>query len=139
MIPKDINVRKYNSLKAYKDLFNKNNNNLLIFIIICSLLQASHAMYYGYSTIIWANKGLSFFKIGILWSFAIIVEVFLFIKIDKYFKFSFLSKSLMFCFCWVGGRQQATLQDTNDTSDHVSGMLCLAERCPSTYLRMCCA
>ena len=97
MIPKDITVKTYNTLKAYKVFFKKKNNNLIIFIIICSLLQGSHAMYYGYSTIIWENKGISFFKIGLLWSFAIIAEVFLFFKIDKYFKSSLLVKSLMLC------------------------------------------
>ena len=46
-------------------------------------------MYYGYSTIKWESKGISFFKIGILWTFAIVSEVSLFLKIDKYFKFNF--------------------------------------------------
>ena len=61
------------------------------------MLQASHAMYYGYSTIIWESKGLSFFKVGILWAFAIAAEVILFLKVDKYFKSGLIFKILLFC------------------------------------------
>jgi PPP family 3-phenylpropionic acid transporter len=61
------------------------------------MLQSTHAMYYGYSTILWEYKGLSFFKIGVLWSFAIFSEVLLFLKIDKYFKATLLFKTLLFC------------------------------------------
>ena len=97
--PNKIKAQKYNSLKGYKTLFRKKNKSLITFIIACSLLQASHAMYYGYSTIIWESKGLSFFKIGVLWAFAIAAEVILFLKIDKYFKSSLLFKTLLFCAC----------------------------------------
>ena len=76
--PNKIKVQKYNTLKGYKTLFKKENKGLITFIIACSMLQASHAMYYGYSTIIWESKGLSFFKVGILWAFAIAAEVILF-------------------------------------------------------------
>ena len=70
------------------------------------MLQASHAMYYGYSTIIWESKGLSFFKVGILWAFAIAAEVILFLKVDKYFKSGLIFKILLFCasvsfFRWI--------------------------------------
>ena len=44
------------------------------------MLQATHAMYYGYSTIMWESKGLSFFKVGLLWSFAIAAEIIIFFK-----------------------------------------------------------
>ena len=97
MIPKKISIQKYNSFSGYKALFTKNNKNIIIFILACSMLQSTHAMYYGYSTILWENKGLSFFKIGILWSFAIFSEVLLFLKIDKYFKATFLYKTLLYC------------------------------------------
>tara|TARA_A100001011_G_C14256309_1_gene820243 strand:- start:851 stop:1702 length:852 start_codon:yes stop_codon:yes gene_type:complete len=97
MIPKKISIQKYNSFSGYKALFTKNNKNIIIFIFACSMLQSTHAMYYGYSTILWENKGLSFFKIGILWSFAIFAEVLLFLKIDKYFKATLLYKTLLYC------------------------------------------
>ena len=97
MISTKIRVQKYNSIKDYKNVFKKKNKNLLIFIFICSMLQATHAMYYGYSTIMWESKGLSFFKVGLLWSMAIAAEIILFLKLDKYFKSKFLFKTLFFC------------------------------------------
>ena len=104
--PNKIKVQKYNTLEGYKTLFKKKNKSLITFIIACSMLQASHAMYYGYSTIIWESKGLSFFKVGILWAFAIAAEVILFLKVDKYFKSSLIFKILLFCasvafFRWI--------------------------------------
>ena len=97
MISTKIRIKKYKTITGYKYLFEKKNKNLLIFILICSLLQATHAMYYGYSTIIWESKGFSFLKVGMLWSFAIAAEVFLFLKLDKYFKSKLLFKTLFFC------------------------------------------
>ncbi len=104
--PNKIKVQKYNTLKGYKTLFKKKNKSLMTFIIACSMLQASHAMYYGYSTIIWESKGLSFLKVGILWAFAIAAEVILFLKVDKYFKSGLIFKILLFCasvsfFRWI--------------------------------------
>ena len=45
------------------------------------MLQATHAMYYGYSTIMWENKGFGLFKVGLLWSFAIAAEILFFLKL----------------------------------------------------------
>jgi MFS transporter, PPP family, 3-phenylpropionic acid transporter len=44
----------------------------------CSLVQASHALYYGFSTIDWTGKGLSDTVIGALWALGVIVEILLF-------------------------------------------------------------
>ncbi len=95
VIPTKVRLKKYNSLIGYKALLK--NKDLMIFLLVCSILQATHAMYYGYSTIMWEDKGISFFKIGILWSFAIVSEVSLFLKIDKYFRENLLFKTLLFC------------------------------------------
>jgi MFS transporter, PPP family, 3-phenylpropionic acid transporter len=43
-----------------------------------SLIQASHAVYYGFSTIEWGAKGLSGTAIGALWALGVAVEIVLF-------------------------------------------------------------
>ncbi len=47
-------------------------------LVACSLVQASHALYYGFSTIDWTAKGLSDTTIGALWALGVIVEILLF-------------------------------------------------------------
>jgi PPP family 3-phenylpropionic acid transporter len=47
-------------------------------LVACSLVQASHALYYGFSTIDWTAKGLSDPIIGSLWALGIIAEILLF-------------------------------------------------------------
>jgi PPP family 3-phenylpropionic acid transporter len=47
-------------------------------LIACSLVQASHALYYGFSTIDWTAKGLSDTVIGSLWALGVIAEILLF-------------------------------------------------------------
>ena len=54
-------------------------------------------MYYGYSTITWEKKGISLSNIGMLWAFAIISEILIFMTINYFFKNSYLNKSLLFC------------------------------------------
>ncbi|MBV8825413.1 MAG: MFS transporter [Bradyrhizobiaceae bacterium] len=43
-----------------------------------SLIQASHAVYYGFSTIEWGAKGLSGTSIGALWALGVAAEIVLF-------------------------------------------------------------
>ena len=47
-------------------------------LVACSLVQASHALYYGFSTIDWTAKGLSDTTIGALWALGVVVEILLF-------------------------------------------------------------
>jgi PPP family 3-phenylpropionic acid transporter len=47
-------------------------------VIACGAVQASHALYYGFSTIDWTEKGLSNLTIGGLWALGVIVEIGLF-------------------------------------------------------------
>lgn len=47
-------------------------------LIACSLVQASHALYYGFSTIDWTAKGLTDTTIGALWALGVIAEILLF-------------------------------------------------------------
>lgn len=50
----------------------------LIFLICASLLQASHATYYAFSTIHWQAAGHSETVIGLLWAEGVLAEVLLF-------------------------------------------------------------
>jgi PPP family 3-phenylpropionic acid transporter len=47
-------------------------------VISCGATQASHAVYYGFSTIDWTGKGLSNLTVGGLWALGVIVEIGLF-------------------------------------------------------------
>lgn len=47
-------------------------------IVACSLIQASHAIYYGFSTLDWNAKGLSDTAAGTLWAIGVIAEIGLF-------------------------------------------------------------
>lgn len=40
-----------------------------------SLIQASHAFYYGFSAIAWRGQGISTGDVGLLWAFSVVVEV----------------------------------------------------------------
>ena len=40
-----------------------------------SLIQASHAFYYGFSAIAWREQGISTGDVGLLWAFSVVVEV----------------------------------------------------------------
>lgn len=40
-----------------------------------SLIQASHAFYYGFSAIVWRSQGISTGDVGLLWAFSVVVEV----------------------------------------------------------------
>lgn len=51
----------------------------LLFIALCALVQASHAVYYLFSTIHWTGQGISTFAIGWLWAIGVIAEILLFI------------------------------------------------------------
>jgi PPP family 3-phenylpropionic acid transporter len=50
----------------------------LLFLGCVGLSQASHAPYYGFSTLHWRAEGLSDTVIGLLWAVGVIVEVALF-------------------------------------------------------------
>jgi PPP family 3-phenylpropionic acid transporter len=54
------------------------NRRFLLFLGAASLLQASHAAYYGFSALHWQAAGLSEVTIGWLWAEGVIAEVLLF-------------------------------------------------------------
>lgn len=48
------------------------------FLLCITLLQSSHAAYYGFSSIYWKEVGYSDAIIGLLWSLSIVAEVIVF-------------------------------------------------------------
>lgn len=51
---------------------------VLLFIVLTSLIQGSHAAYYSFSSIYWKASGYSEETIGYLWSIGVIAEVMVF-------------------------------------------------------------
>jgi PPP family 3-phenylpropionic acid transporter len=51
---------------------------LLAVVMAASLIQASHAVYYGFSTLAWSARGLDGIAIGALWALGVIAEIVLF-------------------------------------------------------------
>ena len=51
------------------------SRRFLIVLISCGLIQAAHAFYYAFSTIAWRAQGISAEIVGLLWGFAVAVEV----------------------------------------------------------------
>lgn len=47
----------------------------LLVILACGLIQSGHAFYYNFSTIIWRGQGISADVVGLLWAFAVAIEV----------------------------------------------------------------
>jgi PPP family 3-phenylpropionic acid transporter len=47
-------------------------------VAACAAIQASHALYYGFSTLDWSAKGLSAVTIGALWALGVVAEIALF-------------------------------------------------------------
>ena len=60
------------------------NRSLLFFILAASLIQASHAVYYGFSTLHWRGQGINEAIIGLLWAEGVIAEIILFAVAGKY-------------------------------------------------------
>ena len=51
---------------------------MLIFLAAASLVQASHAAYYGFSTLAWRAAGIDDQVIGLLWAAGVLAEIILF-------------------------------------------------------------
>lgn len=61
---------------AFRSLITR--RSFQIFLLAAALLQASHAAYYGFSSIHWKANGLTAASIGWLWAEGVIAEVLLF-------------------------------------------------------------
>ncbi len=67
-----LDVASFNPLNLLRD------RRFLLFLGAASLIQASHAVYYGFSALHWQAAGLSEATIGWLWAEGVAVEVLLF-------------------------------------------------------------
>lgn len=52
--------------------------NFVLFIAVCGLIQASHAVYYAFGTLHWLSVGYSETTIGLLWAEGVVAEIALF-------------------------------------------------------------
>tara|TARA_A100001011_G_scaffold398207_1_gene501787 strand:- start:9064 stop:10173 length:1110 start_codon:yes stop_codon:yes gene_type:complete len=75
--------------KRKKNIAKSNVSELLtdkIFILVlfsCSIILASHAMYYSFSAIYWREYNINLFQVGFLWFWGVLAEIIFFIFIDK--------------------------------------------------------
>lgn len=51
------------------------NRRFLVLILSCGLIQAAHAFYYGFSTLVWRAQGVAPETIGWLWACGVAAEV----------------------------------------------------------------
>jgi len=56
----------------------------VLFLVAAPLIQASHAVYYNFSVVHWTKQGLSGEAIGLLWGWAVVVEIALFAVAGRY-------------------------------------------------------
>jgi MFS transporter, PPP family, 3-phenylpropionic acid transporter len=54
------------------------SSRLLAVALAASLIQASHAMYYGFSAVDWTAKGIGSTTVGMLWAIGVMIEIALF-------------------------------------------------------------
>lgn len=69
---------------SYKEIFK--NKKIVVFLIITSLIQGSHATYYLYSIIYWIKEGISPTITTLLWAASVGAEIVLFYFSSKLFK-----------------------------------------------------
>ncbi|PSJ46331.1 3-phenylpropionate MFS transporter [Zobellella endophytica] len=55
------------------------------FLLVTSLLQGSHAFYYGFSALYWQQQGYSMAVIGYLWGLGVLAEIAVFAMDKKWF------------------------------------------------------
>jgi PPP family 3-phenylpropionic acid transporter len=51
------------------------NRRFVIVIFACGFIQAAHAFYYGFSTLVWRGQGIGAEVVGLLWAFGVAAEV----------------------------------------------------------------
>ncbi|MBL4758385.1 MAG: MFS transporter [Rhizobiales bacterium] len=53
--------------------------DIMLFLALAGIIQASHAVYYLFSTLAWSGQGMSLLTVGALWAVGVIAEIVLFI------------------------------------------------------------
>ncbi len=51
----------------------------LLFLVVCSLIQGSHIVYYTYAGLLWREQGMNAAVIGLIWPLGVIAEILLFV------------------------------------------------------------
>lgn len=57
---------------------------LVLVLAAAGPIQAAHAFYYGFSTLVWRGQGLEASTIGLLWGFATLIEIGFFLAIGRF-------------------------------------------------------
>lgn len=76
--------RRQSETTSYWQLFKQPTTFKMLVAI--SLIQASHAAYYAYSTIYWQSAGISTQQASLLWGLAVCAEILFFFFSKKWFK-----------------------------------------------------
>lgn len=93
VIPKATYRQLTNSNISWKQLLT--DSSVWRFLLCITLLQASHAAYYGFSSIYWQEVGYSDSIIGLLWSLSIVAEVVVFTFSSVFFRHWQMSRLLL--------------------------------------------
>jgi len=72
----DVRVTHARGSRAFRGLLS--NRLFLLFMAAAALIQCSHAVYYGFSTLHWSAAGISDSTIGLLWAEGVVAEIVLF-------------------------------------------------------------
>ena len=81
LIPNKEEKQKRKSESDFINLFK--NKKFLIVIFACSLVLASHAMYYSFSGIYWRNLNFNLLQIGFLWFWGVLAEIIFFLLLIR--------------------------------------------------------
>lgn len=92
-------VKKIKSQTLYENTLKQltRRKYILLVIIFCSIIQACHAMYYGFSSMLWRENGMSYSQIGLLWGWGIASEILLFYNADNLNLRKYFFKFLILC------------------------------------------
>lgn len=97
-------------------------------IIAVALIQASHAAYYSYSTIYWAEQGISTQSASLLWGLSVIAEIAFFFFSHRLFKAWKISHLVLTSACFTISRWILLA-----TTTHWSGLISMQIMHALTY------
>ena len=72
--------------------------SVFAFVLAAALIQASHGVYYAFSSVIWVSQGISGSSIGVLWAVGVVTEIALLILSARLLR-GFSPVGLL----WLGG------------------------------------
>ncbi|MEI5906430.1 MFS transporter [Bacillus spongiae] len=81
--PPSLKKREHRHSHSYKDLFV--SKEFMLVLLVCILLQGSHASYYNYGVLYLQELQISSIWIGVILNIAVLAEIVFFAKSDAYF------------------------------------------------------